>query len=93
MQRFNMGKISMTRALNNTMADNTLFAKESTAALQKYTSCDWGDISAGDKQLNDEAIASGQDRIFAAYQTSEGKIYIITEWDRSYTTLMFANEY
>lgn len=46
-----------------------------------------------DKKKNDKAIASGEDRILASYKTSEGQIFIITEWDRSYTTIMFADEY
>jgi hypothetical protein len=46
-----------------------------------------------DMQSNDDAVKTGNDRILAAYNTSEGKVYIITEWDRSYTTLLFANEY
>ena len=33
------------------------------------------------------------DRILARYSTAEGDIYIITEWDRSYTTFMFCDEY
>ena len=32
-------------------------------------------------------------RVLAAYNSTKGKIYIITEHDRSYTTLLFANEY
>ena len=46
-----------------------------------------------DKQMNDEAIKSGNDRILAAYETSKGNIYIITEHDRSATTILFADEY
>lgn len=46
-----------------------------------------------DKQMNDEAVRSGNNRILASYETSKGKIYIITEHDRSATTILFANEY
>lgn len=45
-----------------------------------------------DKQMNDDALSTGN-RIFAAYHTCKGKIYIITEWDRSATTILFADEY
>ena len=43
--------------------------------------------------MNDEAIKNGNDRILASYETSKGKIYIITENDRSATTILFTNEY
>ena len=58
-----------------------------------YMACDWGDLAKGDKGLNDEAVKSGSDRILAAFPTSKGKIYIITEWNRKYTTVLFPNEY
>ena len=43
--------------------------------------------------MNDEAVRSGNNRILASYETSKGKIYIITEYDRSATTILFADEY
>jgi hypothetical protein len=61
--------------------------------LHRYISADWGDLSLGDKKANDNAVETGNDRILAAYNTSEGKVYITTEWDRSYTCVMFAEDY
>ena len=46
-----------------------------------------------DKEMNDKALGTGAARVLAAYDTSEGRVYIITEQDRSYTTILFANEY
>ena len=89
---FKTGKIYMTKGINDTIADNEQFSKEVVQALQKYKSHNWGDLCEEDKQLNDEAIING-DRIVAAYKTSQGKIYIITEHDRSATTILFAEEY
>jgi hypothetical protein len=43
--------------------------------------------------MNNEAIETGEDRIFSCYHYYSKKIYVITEWDRSYTTIMFAEEY
>ena len=56
-------------------------------------SADWGDMCRSDRELNDSAVKSGNDRILAAYETCEGKIYIITDRDRSYTTILFAADY
>ena len=43
--------------------------------------------------MNYDAIENGDDRILASYETYKGKIYIITEWDRSSTTILYPHEY
>lgn len=88
-----LGQTVMTRGIASEIERNSEFAKEITQAFSKYLKCDWGDLCADDKQLNDEALKNNDDRILAAYNTSEGKVYIITEWDRSVTTILFADEY
>jgi len=93
MPMFTIGKLVMTRTINDTIADNEDFAKEIASVLRRYLAADWGDLSLSDKKANDSAVETGYDRIFAAYNTTEGKIYITTEWDRSYSTVMFAQEY
>lgn len=91
--KFSLGQTLMTRGINDTIAENAKFAKEVTRAFNRYINCDWGEMCEEDLELNDQAVERGDDRILAAYQTSQGKIYIITEWDRSATTILFANEY
>ncbi len=88
-----LGKLVMTRGINNCIADDGNFAKEVLKALSRYKNHDWGKLCEEDKQMNDEAIKNGNDRVLAAYETSQGKIYIITEYDRSYTTILFSHEY
>ena len=62
-------------------------------SLQRYSKCDWGDLSPEDAKMNDDAIKTG-DRVLAAYINDVGtKIYIITEHDRSVTTILFPEEY
>lgn len=60
--------------------------------LHRHHCGDWGDLCKDDKKANEDALKDG-DRILSAYETSFGRIYIITEWDRSYTTVMFCDEY
>jgi len=88
-----MGKLYMTRGVNDTIADDTQFSKDICKCLARYRTQDWGEMCAEDKAMNDDAVKSGEDRILAAYETSKGKIYIITEWDRSVTTVLFTHEY
>ena len=89
-----IGQPTITSHLHEVMQVNPVFELEVYQAFEKYVNCEWGDLDPEDKELNDNAVQEpGSDRILAAYKLSKGKIYIITEWDRSYTTLMFANEY
>lgn len=60
--------------------------------VRRHLEGDWGDLCAGDLKLNDEAVAGG-DRILSAYTVAGLKVYVITEWDRSYTTVLLASEY
>jgi len=66
-------------------------------ALARYTEGDWGELSTGDKAQNDAAIADTDGgRILAAYENKKHpawKIWIITESDRSVTTVLFPDEY
>lgn len=92
MSKFKLGQVVVTRTINNEIADNSKFAEEVMQCLRKYANCDWGDTHEDDKPLNDEAVKHGE-RILAAYKTSQGKIWIITEADRSATTILYPDEY
>ena len=89
-----IGQPTITSHLFEVMELNPDFEQEVYKAFNRYVNCDWGDLEAEDKALNDNAVKEpGSDRILAAYKLSKGKIYIITEHDRSYTMLMFAEDY
>ena len=61
--------------------------------LVRHVSGDWGELCAEDRLQNDMAVREGY-RILSAYKTSKGtKIWVITEWDRSVTTLLLPAEY
>lgn len=90
----NIGTIVATKKLIYDMETNKRMEKDVFKALDKYLSCDWGVLCDEDKEMNDLAVANPKsDRILARYKTCKGDIYIITEWDRSYTTLMYCEEY
>lgn len=93
MNKFILGQVVVTRAIADTIAENSNFSNEIEKCLKRYVACDWGEMDEQDKLLNDDAVKNGDDRIFAAYQTSIGKIYIITECDRSATTVLFPSDY
>ena len=88
-----IGQIGFTNGLAHAMENDKELSKQVHAAWFKYMTCDWGILGDDDKQMNDSAVKNKNDRILARYNTKAGDIYIITEWDRSYTTFMFCNEY
>lgn len=90
---FKLGRIVMTSKIAELIERDEKFSDEIRTALKRYIKTDWSDMCEEDIQTNNEALESGEDRIFAQYATSFGKIYIITEWDRSCTTILFADEY
>jgi hypothetical protein len=67
--------------------------------LALHASGSWGDLHADDRKSNDQAIAhegdpDRQQRVFSSYVTRNNvKLWIITEWDRSVTTILLPNEY
>jgi len=91
--KFPMGKIVMTRGVNDEIADNANFSKFVLNSLKRHAQCDWGDLGREDTASNDSALKNG-DRLFSSY-IEEGlkKIWIITEHDRSVTTILFPDEY
>lgn len=60
--------------------------------LARHLLGDWGDLGPKDKKENDLSVKAGY-RIFSAYKTPAGKIWIITEADRTATTILLPEEY
>ncbi len=63
------------------------------ALLKRHAYGDWGNLTAADWQANERALQEGT-RLFSAYTLVTGvRIWIISEWDRSATTLLLPQEY
>ena len=61
--------------------------------LSRHHIGDWGDCGAEDAAANDQALKDGT-RIFSVYQIGpDVKLWVITEADRSVTTILLPNEY
>lgn len=90
---FDLGQTVMTRRVADLFNEDRVFRKFVNESFMKYCNADWGETCEEDKELNDQALKSG-DRILAVYK-KEGfeTIWIITEWDRSATTILFPDEY
>ena len=60
--------------------------------LSRHITGDWEDMCDEEKAENKNAVLVGN-RIFSSYQTPTGKLWIITEADRSVTTFLLPDEY
>lgn len=68
-------------------------ASEVLAALRRHAMGDWGELGAEDKRSNDSAVTTGA-RILSAYTSTAGRrFWIITEADRSVTTILLPEDY
>ncbi len=67
--------------------------EEMLTAFYRHIQGDWGDVSPADQRSNDHAVQHGM-RIVSAYHSKKGqKFWIITEADRSATTILLPEEY
>jgi hypothetical protein len=85
-------EIVITTAVDDLLHADEKFDCEIANIVMRFNNCDWGDTHPADKIANDNALANGNDRIMAKYKTSRGDIFIITEQDKSHTTILFARE-
>jgi hypothetical protein len=96
MAQFSLGKLYSTAGVAELQKQDPDFVTFVWRSLQRYTRCDWGEMDGEDRAMNDSAIGSDEDRVFAAYEHPEHpdwKLWIITEADRSCTTILLPDEY
>ncbi|MFO1486413.1 MAG: hypothetical protein U1F71_23825 [Verrucomicrobiaceae bacterium] len=68
-------------------------AEEISTAIARHAMGDWGDLNPEDIAENNRALKEGS-RLLSAYRSvSRVKFWIITEWDRSVTTVLLPSEY
>jgi len=90
---FPLGRLMITRGVNDLVADNKEFALFVLNSLQRHARGDWGDLSEEDKKENEYSLNQHL-RLLSAYERPPlPKIWIITEADRSLTTVLFPEEY
>lgn len=95
MAKFELGKVMVTCGVMEKIKESEKFNEFTKKSLERHSNGDWGDLCKEDKFANEVALANGDDRLFSKYDydDDEESIYIITEWDRSVTTILFPSEY
>ena len=87
---FPLGSLMATAAALGALVDAGQIAE---TFLARHSTGDWGDLCEEDKRENDFSITSGF-RVLSSYQLRNGqKIWVITEADRSTTTILLPDEY
>lgn len=93
-----VGQTVMTCGINDACADNEAMAEHVLKALRRHAAGDWGDLCDEDKKANDAALdPEHPGRVLSAYDGDADKgtekVWVITEYDRSVTTVLFPSEY
>jgi hypothetical protein len=88
--KFSLGQIVATPGALRAFAESR---DELFAFLYRHASGDWGELDEEDQKENELSLREGY-RLLSAYKLKTGeKIWIITEADRSVTTLLLPEEY
>ena len=90
--KFSLGRIVWTRGVNDKIVVDVFFAKFVLKSIRRHANCDWGELSDEDLRENNFSLDKNL-RLFSAYSQNEDKIWVITEADRSITTILFPSEY
>jgi len=86
--RFPLGKTVITSNAKSQLTDF-----DAIESLKRHHRGDWGDLDKDDKRLNEAALIEGG-RLLSVYYTGDGvKFWIITEADRSVTTILLPEDY
>lgn len=84
---FPLGQVAITANASLRLSTEEVFT-----ALKRHASGDWGDLCPEDSLANDAALQHGG-RLLSAYGQGVNRIWIITEADRSVTTVLLPDDY
>ena len=93
-----LGQLMATSGIHSLMSSDLSFHTFIYTSLMRHEEGDWGELCAADRESNERALTNGR-RIFSVYECGPvhqeygRKIYIITEADRSVTTVLWPWEY
>ena len=89
MALFELGAVVITTNAVQFCADHDI---NPAILIQRHATGDWGDLDSNDVGANERAIAL-EFRIFSSYKFAVGKVWVITEADRSSTCVLLPEDY
>jgi hypothetical protein len=84
-----LGRVVATPGALNLLSD---MGEDPFGYIARHAAGDWGDLCAFDRRQNEIALREGL-RVLSAYDVLAGRLWIITEADRSVTTILLPEEY
>jgi hypothetical protein len=66
--------------------------KDPFGYIARHATGDWGELCAFDRRQNEIALREGY-RVLSSYDVPTGRVWIVTEADRSVTTILLPEEY
>lgn len=86
--KFLPGRIVATPGVREAVSEEVL-----SAALERHLNGDWGDVSDNDRAANKRALRDGTRLLSVYHAPDKTKFYVITEADRSTTTVLLPGDY
>ena len=86
---FELGQTVMTIGAEEFLSEKGL---DPALLLSRHQLGDWSDMLPESQEENKQALENGY-RILSSYKIEGEKIWVITEWDRSLTTILLPSEY
>ena len=91
--KFCLAKFRLGHIVSTPNALSCLTEEDILSAIQRHQAGDWGDVDKHDRTANDQALVQGM-RILSVYHAANGtKFWLITEADRSVTTVLLPEDY
>lgn len=91
-QLFQLGQLVYTASVQNLIEKEIISNIDLFNILRRHAKGDWGDLCDEDRQVNQSALADG-DRLLSSYTINKTVFWIITEADRSVTTILLPEDY
>jgi hypothetical protein len=86
--KFPLGQVVITQNARAVLSDADV-----RAAIKRHVAGDWGELDEADKAENEFSLQQGF-RLLSSYRAADGtKFWIITEADRSATTVLLPEDY
>ena len=91
--KFEGSKFPLGRTVITANALEALGPADVFTALRRHAAGDWGELDPEDQQANERALIEGT-RLVSVYRSAAGEcFYVITEWNRSLTTVLLPEDY
>ena len=99
MSLFELGRVVMTSGVKERVEQDPSMRSFLDGCLKRHSVGDWGYLDEEDRKINDAALEAERtgegelDSLMSVYKKDGSEYWIITEWDRSVTTILLPDEY